>query len=125
MQGHIQEYTAVCVSVDTSWKSSEAEDLCGGRPFLPIAHVILSLAAICGWVRFVTHAAKSHKKFGPLLVIMRKMITNDVSRYLVIQISLLCAFSTALLGVSTIYGQERVLDPPHFLFLLTRLACAF
>ena len=93
---------AICVSGPFN---SSLTGLCDGRPFLPVYRTILSVAAICGWVRFVTHAAKSHKKFGPLLVIMRKMITNDVSRFLVIQICFLTSFSTALLAVSSVFGE--------------------
>lgn len=68
-------YVAICIGGNAHLppNPNATDPNCGGEPFLLTANAILAAAAIVGWGRFVAHAAKSHKKFGPLLVIMVKV----------------------------------------------------
>ena len=78
---------------------------CGGeQDGILTANLILALASIVGWARFVSLCASIHRRFGPFVIVMVRMTLNDVARFLVFNLALLIAFSTALVAASRTYS---------------------
>lgn len=67
------------------------------------ANVVLSVAAIIGWARFVSLVTSASKYFGPFVRILVQMILNDVGRFIVFYAILIISFSTALIATARTY----------------------
>ena len=58
---------------DPAWASP-----CGSDDGILTANLILALAAIVGWARFVSLCASIYSTFGPFVIVVVRMTLNDV-----------------------------------------------
>jgi hypothetical protein len=79
---------------------------CSGGHGILTSNIVLGAASLVGWSRFVSHVAATHKRFGPFIVIMTKMLLKDVARVAIFGACLVISFATAIVAASRTFSIE-------------------